>query len=86
MGATQHSNKNASSHPEVGCFFEGFSREPFHAGLQARGELNHGKAFFVLALQCGEIMDGEARFIRFKGNGSHPNLFLKEVLGTLQEV
>ena len=70
----------------VVCFSEEFSRDFCPSGLNAGGDQSHGKAFFVLDAQCVEIMDGEASFIRFKGNGSHRNLFVKEVLGILQEV
>ena len=70
----------------VVCFSEEFSRDFRSAGLKVRGDLHHGKAFFVLDSQCGEITDDEVRLIRFKGNGPHRTLFVKEVLGILQEV
>jgi hypothetical protein len=68
------------------CFSEEFSRGFCPAGLKVRGELNHGKAFFVLGSKCGEITGREVGLIRFKGNGPHRTWFVKEVLRIVQEV
>ena len=68
------------------CFSEESSRDFSPAGLKVRGELHHGKAFFVLDLKCGEITGSEVGIIRFKGHGPRRNLFVTEVLGILQEV